>query len=275
MQGAGAVAPHRPREGWMEARMARTRAQDYDTKRLAILHRSAELFAQYGYSGTSITMIADACGVSKALLYHYYPDKEAVLFDIICDHLEMLISVVEAAIAGASDPEDRLFAISTALLEAYRDADAEHQIQIANLKLLPEERQEILRGMERTLVVLFSDAIAEAVPEIGRGPLLKPITMSLFGMLNWHYLWFRDGKGLTRAEYARLVTQMLAGGAARALAAVTLDSVPPASTPPASTPPASTPPASAPPASTPLAAEAPSAEPVVRASVKAGLAKAR
>jgi len=63
--------------------MARTRAQDYDAKRLVILHKSAELFAQYGYSGTSITMIADACGVSKALLYHYYPDKEAVLFDIL------------------------------------------------------------------------------------------------------------------------------------------------------------------------------------------------
>ncbi|OYX84981.1 MAG: TetR family transcriptional regulator [Azorhizobium sp. 32-67-21] len=200
--------------------MARTRAQDYDTKRQAILRRSAELFAQYGYSGTSITMIADACGVSKALLYHYYSDKEALLFDIISAHLEELIHVVEAASAGASDARERLYAISAALLEAYRDADAEHQIQIANLKLLPEERQEHLRAMERALVVLFSDAIAEAVPDVGRGPLLKPLTMSLFGMLNWHYLWFREGKGLTRQDYARLVTALLAGGAAAAASAV-------------------------------------------------------
>ena len=200
--------------------MARTRAQDYDTKRQAILRRSAELFAQYGYSGTSITMIADACGVSKALLYHYYSDKEALLFDIISAHLEDLIQVVETASAGAGDARERLYAISAALLEAYRDADAEHQIQIANLKLLPEERQEHLRAMERALVVLFSDAIAEAVPDVGRGPLLKPLTMSLFGMLNWHYLWFREGKGLTRQDYARLVTALLAGGAAAAASAV-------------------------------------------------------
>lgn len=206
--------------------MARTRAQDYDAKRLAILHRSAELFAQYGYSGTSITMIADACGVSKALLYHYYSDKEALLFDIISDHLEGLIGVVEAASTSAADPQGRLHGICAALLDAYRDADAEHQIQIANLKLLPAERQEILRGMERSLVVLFSDAIAEAVPEIGRGPLLKPITMSLFGMLNWHYLWFREGKGLSRDDYARLVTELLAGGAARAAAAVAAPAAP-------------------------------------------------
>lgn len=200
--------------------MARTRAQDYDTKRQAILDSSAELFARFGYSGTSITMIADACGVSKALLYHYYSDKEALLFDIISDHLESLIQAVEVAAASAEGARERLEAICGALLEAYRDADAEHQIQIANLKLLPQERQESLRAMERALVVLFSDAIAEAVPEVGRGPLLKPVTMSLFGMLNWHYLWFREGKGLTRTDYARLVTALVSGGAAQAVAAV-------------------------------------------------------
>lgn len=200
--------------------MARTRAQDYDTKRLAILHKSAELFAQFGYSGTSITMIADACGVSKALLYHYYPDKEALLFDIISDHLDALIQVVEEAAAGARDPQERLFAISAGLLEAYRDADSQHQIQIANLKLLPQEKQDVLRELERVLVRIFSDALAEAVPQVGRGPMLKPLTMSLFGMLNWHYLWFRDGKGLSRAEYARLVTTLLQAGAQEAVAVV-------------------------------------------------------
>lgn len=199
--------------------MARTRAQDYDAKRLAILHRSAELFAQYGYSGASITMIADACGVSKALLYHYYPDKEAVLFDILSNHLEELIDETEAAARKETDPAERLYAIANALLEAYRDADAEHQIQIANLKLLPKERQETLRAMERSLVKLFAHAIAEAAPEIGDGPLLKPMTMSLFGMLNWHYLWFRDGKGLTRAQYARMATRLVISGAGAVTAA--------------------------------------------------------
>lgn len=196
--------------------MARTRAQDYAEKQQAILRRSAELFAQFGYAGTSITMIADACGASKALLYHYYPDKEAVLFDILSSHLSHLITVVEAA-AEAAPTEGRVLAIASALLEAYKDADAEHQALLANLKLLSPDRQEALRGMERRLVALLSDAIAEAVPAVGRGALLKPLTMSAFGMLNWHYLWFREGKGLTRQDYARLVTALVtAGGPAAA-----------------------------------------------------------
>lgn len=201
--------------------MARTRAQDYTAKREVILHKSAGLFAQFGYAGTSIAMIAEACGVSKALLYHYYPDKEAVLFDLLSAHLEELVSTVESAAARAG--ESRLEAVAVALLDAYRDADAEHQVQISNLKLLPPDKQEVLRALERRLVDLFADAIAEVVPTIGRGPNLKAITMSLFGMLNWHYLWFREGKGLTRADYARLATQLVVAGAAPALASLGAD----------------------------------------------------
>ena len=144
--------------------MARTRANDYDKKRQGILSRSAALFAEHGYTGTSITMIAEACGVSKALMYHYYSSKDAVLFDLLEDHLQNLVAVVEAAAQSAGDGKEKLFAISAALLEAYRGADAEHQVQISSLKLLPPAQQEILKELERKLVVIVSDAIAAAIP---------------------------------------------------------------------------------------------------------------
>jgi len=195
--------------------MARPKAQDYDHKREVILQRAADLFAQHGYSATSISMIAGACGVSKALLYHYYPDKEAVLFDLLSVHLKALVAVVEGA---GGKGADRLHAMTDALLEAYRCANSQHQVQIASLKLLAPERQEALRGLERRLVDLFADAIAEALPRLTQSPLLKPVTMSLFGMLNWHFLWFREGKGLSRTEYAKLATSLLLNGAEAALA---------------------------------------------------------
>ena len=125
--------------------VARTRANDYDKKRQGILSRSAALFAAHGYTGTSITMIAEACGVSKALMYHYYSSKDAVLFDLLQDHLQNLVAVVEAAAQSAGRPEEKLFAISAALLEAYRGADAEHQVQISSLKLLPPTQERPLR----------------------------------------------------------------------------------------------------------------------------------
>lgn len=193
--------------------MARTRAKDYDDKREAMLHRAAIVFARDGYDRASMAQLATECGVSKALLYHYYASKEALLFDIIESHLEALVRAVGEADDAGLAPEARLEALVAALLEAYRDADAEHKVQIAGLRLLPPEDQEKLKALERDLVALFAEAIRALHPAIfADKKLIKPVTMSLFGMLNWFYMWFREGGPVSRADYARLATQILVGG---------------------------------------------------------------
>jgi AcrR family transcriptional regulator len=163
--------------------------------------------------------IADACGVSKALLYHYYPDKESILFDILSSHLQTLVAAVEQASAAPGEPVERLRTIVGALLELYRHADAEHQVQIASLKLLPQDKREPLLASERILVEIMSDALAAVVPAAKQKRVLKPLTMSVFGMLNWHYMWFREGGPMTRADYADFVVRLVLAGADEAVAA--------------------------------------------------------
>jgi TetR/AcrR family transcriptional regulator len=198
--------------------VARTRAADYEAKRSHLLRTAAPLFARHGYDRTSLAMIAVAAGVSKGLVYHYYPDKNAVLADIIRRHLAELIEAVTAAAdADARAPERRLADMAAALLGAYRDADAEHQVQVAHLRLLPEPVQHELKEMERVLVSLFAEALSEVEPRLaGDRRLLKPLTMSLFGMLNWAFLWFREDGAMTRAEYAALAARLVVLGAREA-----------------------------------------------------------
>lgn len=193
--------------------MARKRANDYDDKRQAILDRSAELFSVYGFDRASMNKIAEACGVSKANLYHYYKDKEGLLFDVIRFHLKELLDVVEAADNPDAPPETRLHDLVAALLEAYRDADSQHNVQISSMRFLPKERQAELKGMERELVVTFSSAVAGVAPHLKGTKMLTPVTMSLFGMVNWHYLWFKSNGSVSRAEYAGLVTRLISDGA--------------------------------------------------------------
>lgn len=140
--------------------MARSRANDYDDKRQAILDRSAKLFSAHGYDRASMNKIAESCGVSKANLYHYYKDKEGLLFDVIRFHLEELLEVVETADDPGAAPEARLRGLIAALLEAYRDADSQHNVQISSMRFLPAQRQAELKGMERDLVRIFSAAVA-------------------------------------------------------------------------------------------------------------------
>ncbi len=197
--------------------MARSRANDYDDKRQAILDRSAELFSAHGYDRASMNKIAEACGVSKANLYHYYKDKEGLLFDVIRFHLKELLEVVETADDPGAPPEARLRGLIAALLEAYRDADSQHNVQISSMRFLPHERQTELKRMERDLVIIFSSAVVGVAPHLKGTKILTPVTMSLFGMVNWHYLWFKSTGSVSRAEYAELVTRLIVDGARNVL----------------------------------------------------------
>ncbi len=195
--------------------MPRPRASDHDLKRRAILDRAAQLFAGRGYTRTSMAEIAEACGVSKALLYHYYENKEQLLFDLLEAHFADLLATVEAADDPSLAPHRRLRALVGGLLDAYEGADAVHRVQINDLATLPPERQNTLKEYERRLVALFADALAELNPRLRRNRLLKPVTMSLFGMLNWHHMWFRPGGPMSRSEYADLTAQIMTDGISR------------------------------------------------------------
>jgi TetR/AcrR family transcriptional regulator len=193
--------------------VARTRAKDYDDKREAMLHRAAIVFSRDGYDRASMAQLAGELGVSKALLYHYYASKEALLFDIVQNHLAALVEVVEEADDAALEPAERLEALVAALLEAYRDADAEHRVQVEGMRLLPEAEQEKLKELERRLVAIFVEAVRALNPALFEDrSLIKPVTMSLFGMMNWAYMWFREGGPISRADYARLATRIFVGG---------------------------------------------------------------
>ena len=199
--------------------MARPLAADHGDKRRAILKASARVFARNGFDRASTQEIAGEAGVSKALLYHYYANKEELLVAIIREHLEELVTAISAADDVRLAPRARLRALVGALLECYRDADEEHTIQINELKKLPAAKASELLDLERTLVRRFSAALVVAVPALKqRQEMIRPVTMNLFGMLNWHYLWFREDGPVSREAYADLVTDMVAGGAAAALA---------------------------------------------------------
>ena len=81
--------------------MARTRASDFEEKQHGILMSAAAVFAEQGMEKASMAQIASHSDVSKALLYHYYPSKDELIFAIIHSHLVEL----EASVAAAVDRE--------------------------------------------------------------------------------------------------------------------------------------------------------------------------
>ncbi|MCH8856927.1 MAG: helix-turn-helix transcriptional regulator, partial [Proteobacteria bacterium] len=62
--------------------MARKRAPGFEAQREDILAAAARLFAEQGFSATSMNQVAEACGVAKPTLYHYFQDKQDLLAQI-------------------------------------------------------------------------------------------------------------------------------------------------------------------------------------------------
>jgi len=44
-----------------------------------LLQKCIEVFRRRGYNGTSMKELADACGLTKGLFYHYFPSKKAIM----------------------------------------------------------------------------------------------------------------------------------------------------------------------------------------------------
>ncbi|MDO4637591.1 MAG: TetR/AcrR family transcriptional regulator [Lautropia sp.] len=195
--------------------MARTRAADYEEKRLGILEHAATVFATQGIKNSSMAYIAERSGVSKALLYHYYPSKNALIFDIICSHLLALdeaLTHVSNEMKG-EPAERRLRRLIHAILENYRNADDRHKVLLDRDTALTDTQREKVHSLERRIIVHISSAIRDIAPHLEQErSLLKPVTMSLFGMLNWAYMWFRPNGSVSRPEYADLLTDLMLKG---------------------------------------------------------------
>jgi TetR/AcrR family transcriptional regulator len=158
-------------------------------------------------------MLAEASGGSKAWIYHYYPSKEAVLYDLLRSYTDDLLAVVTAADDAALAPRDRLRGLIAAILRSYEHAQSRHAAILNDLDRLPADQQREIRDAQRQVVDVVASVLALVDPRLADRPdVLTPLTMSLFGMLNWHYRWFRTDGPLSREGYVDMVTGLVLDG---------------------------------------------------------------
>lgn len=194
--------------------MARTVAKDHDKKRISILQSAARLFAQEGLARASMNQVANACGISKANIYHYYDGKDALLFDILDTYLSALRDRLCTLQLDGLTPDQKLVAVVSETLLAYDGMDNEHKIQTEGIALLPLDQQEILRGYQRDIVDLMGGILKEIAPDTlaENRDKLRAATMSVFGMLNWFYMWNGKAGKEGREDYAELVSNLTLNG---------------------------------------------------------------
>jgi AcrR family transcriptional regulator len=194
--------------------MARTRSAAYDDQREAILARAAELFAAHGYAGTSMNEVARACGLSKPALYHYFADKYALLLEIAESHVARLDTTLTglAAELRGQPPALMLKALIERIVHEYAGAQDAHRVLTEDVRFLDETDRRRILDRQRRVVAAFADAVAAVRPDARETGAVKPLTMLLFGMVNWMFTWHRSDGALGHDVLAPLVADLFTAG---------------------------------------------------------------
>lgn len=144
---------------------------------------AARLFAERGYGGASMSLIAERVGVRKASLYNYYASKE----DLLIDLLESSVGAWEAACRPAVDQDTTCEAMLASVVgNAVRFADQNPQ-RVAIIRLaasqiggdLGRRVRKILDAHEKEWIASLNRLFAQAV-ERGEVKATDPVDLTLF-----------------------------------------------------------------------------------------------
>jgi AcrR family transcriptional regulator len=126
---------------------------------MRVIQTALHLFAEHGVSGTSLQMIADAIGVTKAAVYHQFRTKDEIVLAVAESELIKL----EAALAAGEAAESRLLGREVLLTQVI-DLAVTHRRLVSILQNDPvmvrflAEHEPFQRLIERMYVLLIGDA---------------------------------------------------------------------------------------------------------------------
>ena len=181
-----------------------------------IINCAALLFAKYGYNATSIKSIAESCKVSKSLIYHYYFSKEDMLYDIAQTHINKLISIIDDCSRLKFETNQlKLKKIISQFMIEYKTSKNRHKILIQDIEFLKPSRQKKIKSLQMKVVRSVAEILKKINPHIDEVKDLMPVTMGLFGMINWTFTWINPSGKMTYKDVSDLFTNIFINGLKR------------------------------------------------------------
>ncbi len=194
----------------------RGRSESVARRRREVLRTAAQVICKRGYEGTGIQEVAEACGMTKAGLYHYIGSKAGLLSSIMELGMDLFEEEVLARVEGIKNPLERLKRCMALNIETVtRGADKEITIILHEHATLHGAPGKHLNARKKKYVRFLERSFTEAV----RQKLIRPVnpTIAAFGFLGmvlWTYKWFRSGGALTEQQVAEGMVDLLFTGLA-------------------------------------------------------------
>ena len=190
--------------------MARTQSPDYEERRIAIVDKAAELFARRGFTGASLSDLAAACQTSKSLIYHYFPSKEDILYEVMSSHIDQLVEDTHQVAREGGRAADQFNRLIHAFLRHYMGAASRQKVLLNELAHLPDAMRETIVSKQRQVVEVTQKLLTALTPGLAGDPKRARVqTMLLFGMINWTHTWYDPDGDIKIDELAEMVLELI------------------------------------------------------------------
>ena len=160
-------------------------------KKEQLLQGIAELFFQNGYEKTAIRDICEHLNISRPGLYYHFTTKQEMLYEIISDFLDKIITNLRANLADEGGPEEKLRRIINSTIHFFIEYPAQTKVVIYEIHSLEEKYARALKLKRQEYFDAVKNTINEILDESGFD--IDPVvaTFALLGTLNWVVQWYR------------------------------------------------------------------------------------
>jgi AcrR family transcriptional regulator len=182
-------------------------------QRSDIIQAAAQIIRDKGYHGTSMQDIADEVNLQKASLYHHVKSKQDILFTILEQALDLLISDMRDVVDSELDPEEKLrLAIQVYIGRLSEDADLATVLLLEH-RSLEDKLRTRHTGRRDRYELLWRKIIQEGI-DVGvfRSVDVNVATFALLGVQNWMITWFKAGGRLSALELADHFSDLFLSG---------------------------------------------------------------
>jgi len=180
-------------------------------RRSEILHAALRAFRAKGYHETTLADIAAQLGVRTTALYHYFPDKEAILYACHRESLTELRRIVEEARTRGT-VADRLAYVIGEHVRVMTETLEGSPLAFEVTALSPARQREVIAARDRYERDLRR-LIAQGVDEGAFRPVdPKVAAFAILGAINWIARWYRAGGGLAAPDLGAAFADYLVGG---------------------------------------------------------------
>jgi AcrR family transcriptional regulator len=176
----------------------------------AILKAALSVFGEYGFAAASIRELAARANMSIAGIYHHFPSKLAILFDLMTRTMDELVASTDAALAAADvDAGSRLIAAVRAHVLFHAEQRAPSYVYNTELRSLDSRRREAIIAQrdayQRTWFEIVSEGQRRGEFDVDDA---AGVTRALLTMCTAVYSWYRESGPLTPDQIADFYVEL-------------------------------------------------------------------